>query len=118
MMEAAIARPCLDVLLLAARLTLEHKAGLTELVRGMMRSGTGDGGAVGLGATGASEPLDVLKAMAEAVLEMVGEGGHEEGGGGGGRKGSRAGGLQGATVARDEQVGLEVRVYGVLLHGH
>jgi hypothetical protein len=61
-----VARPCLDVLLLASRLALEHKGSLAELVTAMVVRGEGcreEGEGV--------VALESLRALVGAVLEVV-----------------------------------------------
>jgi hypothetical protein len=61
-----VARPCLDVLLLASRLALEHKGGLAELVTAMVVRGEGSR-EEGEGVVA----LESLRALVGAVVEVV-----------------------------------------------
>jgi hypothetical protein len=74
MANITAARPCLDVLMLASRLTLEHRAGLAELVEGMVR---------GEGCREEGEgvvAVESLRALAGALSDLL-AGVGEEGGG-------------------------------------
>jgi hypothetical protein len=74
-MNTIAARPCLDVLMLASRLALEHQEGLEALMKDLVR---------GEGCREKGESLVAvgsLRALAEALQGLLGSVGQEGGGG-------------------------------------